>query len=43
MLSDIEIAKNSKLKNILEIAEQLDITQEKLKPYGNYIAKIDHR
>jgi len=43
MLSDIEIAKNAKLKDIREIASTLSIPEEKLKLYGNHIAKIDHR
>ncbi len=42
MLSDIEIAKNAKLKDIREIASTLSIPEEKLKLYGNHIAKIDH-
>jgi formate--tetrahydrofolate ligase len=43
MLSDIEIAKSAKLKDIRQIAFSLGIPEEKLKLYGNYIAKVDHR
>ncbi|MGC8902624.1 MAG: formate--tetrahydrofolate ligase [Fervidobacterium sp.] len=43
MLSDIEIAKQAKLKPISEIAFSLGIPDEVVRPYGKYIAKIDHR
>ncbi|MFN3691834.1 MAG: formate--tetrahydrofolate ligase [Fervidobacterium sp.] len=43
MLSDIEIAKMAKLKLTSEIARGLEIPEEMLKPYGKYIAKVDHR
>ncbi|MFN4224652.1 MAG: formate--tetrahydrofolate ligase, partial [Fervidobacterium nodosum] len=43
MLSDIEIAKSAKLKDIRQIAFSLGIPEERLKLYGNYIAKVDHR
>lgn len=43
MLSDIEIAKKAKLKVISNIAEELKIPADALKPYGKYIAKVDHR
>ncbi len=40
--SDIEIARQAKLKEISEIADELGIPKDKLKPYGWYIAKVDH-
>uniref|UniRef100_A0A7C5U2T1 Formate--tetrahydrofolate ligase n=1 Tax=Fervidobacterium nodosum TaxID=2424 RepID=A0A7C5U2T1_9BACT len=43
MLSDIEIAKRAKLKDIYEIASNLNIPYEELKPYGRYIAKVNHQ
>ncbi len=41
MLTDIEIAQNTKMKPIAEIASMLGITDEELIPYGRYKAKID--
>ncbi|MCD6105356.1 MAG: formate--tetrahydrofolate ligase [Thermosipho sp. (in: Bacteria)] len=41
MKSDIEIAKEAKLKNISEIASKIGIDDEFLEPYGKYIAKVD--
>ncbi|UYP00537.1 formate--tetrahydrofolate ligase [Oceanotoga sp. DSM 15011] len=43
MLSDIEIAKNAKLKNIYEISERLEIPDDYINPYGKNIAKISHQ
>ena len=40
--SDIEIARQAKLKEISEIADGLGIPKDKLKPYGWHIAKVDH-
>ncbi len=40
--SDIEIARQAKLKEITEIADGLGIPKDRLKPYGWYIAKVDH-
>ena len=40
--SDIEIARQAKLKEIMEIADGLGIPKDRLKPYGWYIAKVDH-
>lgn len=40
-MTDIEIAQNTKLKNIIEIAKKLDINEEKLELYGKYKAKVD--
>ena len=39
-MTDIEIAKNVKLKKITEIAESIDITENELETYGKYKAKI---
>ena len=39
-MSDIEIARNTKLKNIVEIAKSLDINEDDLELYGKYKAKI---
>ncbi len=41
MLTDIEIAQNTKMKPITEIASMLGVTDEELIPYGRYKAKID--
>jgi formate--tetrahydrofolate ligase len=38
--SDIEIAQEAELKPIKDIAEQLDLLEEELEPYGHYKAKI---
>lgn len=40
MLTDIEIAQNSKMKNITEIAESIGISESEIEPYGHYKAKI---
>ncbi len=40
-MSDIEIARKAKKKNIKEIASKLDLKEEDLRPYGHHIAKID--
>ena len=39
-MSDIEIARNTKLRNIVEVAKSLDINEEYLELYGKYKAKI---
>lgn len=39
--SDIEIAQEAKLKDIREIAKQLDLTEEDIELYGKYKAKVD--
>ena len=39
-MEDVEIARNTKLKKIQEIAEMLDIKEDELEPYGRYKAKI---
>ena len=41
MKSDIEIAQNTKLKNINEIAKTAGIDEKYLDYYGKYKAKID--
>ncbi len=38
--TDLEIAQETKLKRIQEIASNLDILEEELEPYGHYKAKI---
>ena len=43
MLSDIEIAKMAKLEDITKIARSLEIPDDMLKPYGRYIAKVNHQ
>ena len=39
-MEDVEIARNTKLEKISEIAEKIGITEEELEPYGRYKAKI---
>ena len=41
-MKDIEIARNTKLENIVKIAEKVGIEQEDLELYGNYKAKISN-
>lgn len=40
-LTDIEIAQANQMKPITEIAQELDVRDEDLIPYGKYKAKID--
>lgn len=40
MLSDIEIAKQAKMKKISEIAADLGISEDDTEPYGHYKAKL---
>ncbi len=40
MLTDIEIAKNAKMKNIEKIASALGIDRTEIEPYGHYKAKL---
>ena len=40
-MSDIEIARKAKKKNIREIASKLNLVEDNLRPYGHHIAKID--
>lgn len=39
-MTDIEIAKNTELKKITEVAKDIGITDEDIELYGNYKAKI---
>lgn len=39
-MTDIEIARNTKLDNITEIAKKLDIKEDEIEQYGKYKAKI---
>ncbi len=39
-MEDVEIARNTKLEKISEIAEKIGIEEEELEPYGRYKAKI---
>lgn len=43
MKTDIEIARESKLKPIKEIAKSIGIEEEILEPYGKHIAKIPYK
>ena len=40
-MEDVEIARNTKLEKIDEIANKLGINEEELEPYGRYMAKIN--
>ena len=40
MLSDIEIAQNAKMKKIIQIADELGISEDDVEPYGHYKAKL---
>ncbi|MDD6659864.1 MAG: formate--tetrahydrofolate ligase [Eubacteriales bacterium] len=42
MLSDIEIAQNTQMKDITEIASSLGIDAKGIEPYGHYKAKISN-
>ena len=42
-MSDIEIARNAKLNNIVEVAKSLDINENDLELYGKYKAKISDK
>lgn len=43
MLSDIEIAKQAKMKKISDIAAELGVSEDDLEPYGHYKAKLSER
>ncbi len=43
LMTDIEIARATKLAPITEVAEKMGIPQEGMENYGNHIAKIDER
>ena len=40
MKTDIQIARESELRPISDIAEQLGIAPEKVEPYGRFMAKV---
>ena len=42
MKTDIEIARETKLKKIVQIADGLGIKEDDLVPYGKYIAKVPY-
>ena len=42
-MTDIEIARNTELKKITEIAKDLDITEDEIEMYGKYKAKISSK
>lgn len=42
-MSDIEIARNAKLKKITEIAKEVNIDEDEIEQYGKYKAKISNR
>ena len=42
-MEDIEIARNTKLDNIVEIATKAGIKEDELEQYGKYKAKIDSK
>ena len=39
-MTDIEIARNTKLQNIIDIAKKINISEEEIEQYGKYKAKI---
>ena len=41
MLTDIEIAQQTKLRPIAEIARELGVREEELEPYGRFKAKLN--
>ncbi|MEL6905298.1 MAG: formate--tetrahydrofolate ligase [Planctomycetota bacterium] len=43
MRSDLDIARDTALRPISEIAARYDIPEDALEPYGRYMAKVDHR
>ncbi len=43
MLSDIEIAQQTKLKPIRDIAASIGISEDELEPYGRYKAKLNEK
>ena len=42
-MTDIEIAKNTKLDNIIDVAKEINISEENLELYGKYKAKISNK
>ncbi|MCL7928029.1 MAG: formate--tetrahydrofolate ligase [marine benthic group bacterium] len=43
MPSDIEIAQEAILRPIRDVATEIDLSDDDLRPYGHYVAKIDPR
>ena len=43
MKTDIEIARETKLKNIREVAAQVGFPDEEVFNYGKYIAKVPYK
>lgn len=43
MKSDIEIARECTLNNIVEVAEKLNLPQDELELYGKYVAKVPEK
>ena len=41
MKSDLEIAREAKLRDIREVATEYGIQEDELIPYGRYMAKVD--
>ena len=39
-MQDIDIARNAKLKNILDVAKKIDIDENDIEQYGKYKVKI---
>ncbi|MCI8518603.1 MAG: formate--tetrahydrofolate ligase, partial [Clostridia bacterium] len=39
-MSDIEIARNAKLKDIREVAKDMGLNEEEIESYGKYKAKV---
>lgn len=42
-MTDIEIARNTKLDNIVDVAKRLDIKEDDIEQYGKYKAKISEK
>lgn len=42
-MEDIDIARNAKLKNILDISKELNLNEEDVQQYGKYKAKINYK
>ena len=42
-MSDIEIARNAKLKDIREVEKELNLNEEEIETYGKYKAKITEK
>lgn len=40
-MNDITIARNTKLKNIIDIAKNIGINEDEIEQYGKYKAKIN--